>query len=648
MSKTKKERELLLKRSYAQFVESDHKACLETIKKAITIDPHCYKSYYLLSLLYEDTAEEFSFLLLACYLRKNDINLWIKAYSLAKDNKLKIQILLQIYKITDSKTKREILYELLKLYTVTNDLLSIYKIQIKLLKFTGDDFHQLMNELILNVYKNRGNFQKSICINLLKEIFNYKLLINAQNYLNIVYLLFKSNLFHLLKKFKKYCSIKLKNTLYKEIIFLNRKILKKDYSYFDSEYTDLIFFYVDFLVANDKLNDALSVLNNLSERNLRILSQRFFYKQTVFKNPLLNNLIINCRSRNVSFDYLLKLRVSCILFTMKESSSMQIFSYLYSIDPYNNHLKKIIGKDICYSINDPYSLIKKFIRNSKKENINYLNNATEIEGEKSLYLLTNNNKLEKKENILKRRRERKLWGIESNDWLSLLYNFIIDTKDTKMIRQLFTSNNLYVLRREQIIFLALISIRISIQLNDFDLFLESFKKLNNNYHLINYFLSIKEFNFLDSRFYNAQRAIQKYLKTKYKDEISVDTELSELSTIYLSTFLPHYLFKETLEYLLSIYDKNVLMIPIYITMSMSRKIENKRELINKAFSTVTDDYNRGRIAQFVGLNGKAEECYKKVESKFSYFNLALIYKNNDNLLMYKKLTKKIKDMKVNE
>ncbi|KCZ73992.1 hypothetical protein H311_05046, partial [Anncaliia algerae PRA109] len=157
---------------------------------------------------------------------------------------------------------------------------------------------------------------------------NYKLLINAQNYLNIVYLLFKSNLFHLLKKFKKYCSIKLKNTLYKEIIFLNRKILKKDYSYFDSEYTDLIFFYVDFLVANDKFNDALSVLNNLSERNLKILSQRFFYKQTVFKNPLLNNLIINCRSRNVSFDYLHKLRVSCILFTMKESSSMQIFSYL--------------------------------------------------------------------------------------------------------------------------------------------------------------------------------------------------------------------------------------------------------------------------------------------------------------------------------
>ncbi|RVD90902.1 hypothetical protein TUBRATIS_26640, partial [Tubulinosema ratisbonensis] len=129
-----KEKEILLKRSYNLFVSSDKEECLELLKQAVQLDPYCHKPYYLLSLLYEETEQELPFLLMSCYLKKNDINLWVKAYSLPQDPLQKVRILNQIYKITDSKTKREILYELLKLYSLLNDTNKIYKTQIKLLK----------------------------------------------------------------------------------------------------------------------------------------------------------------------------------------------------------------------------------------------------------------------------------------------------------------------------------------------------------------------------------------------------------------------------------------------------------------------------------------------------------------------------------
>lgn len=684
----KKEVGKLLTEANIDFVNSKLDSALKKLKKVIQCAPTCHQAYFSIGLIYEEKNEfkkAFEFFKLCSNLKKTDHDLLQKLYLYSKDLNKKEDTLYFLEKMQD-KSKLD---EMLKLAV---DL----QINDKIQEYQIEKFSDFSAQFILSL--NMKNLKKvilKIFNQFIEQYHNNKLtrdffdevimkLFNNQEYDFLFEIFTKLNSLDISLKNQLIFAISLENT--KNFLLYNNTDFYKKFPY-DSALESL---YLQLGEYNMNVLEYLSEINDLNIKKIALkkLAEK---SETCLKHDEYHkcNLYYYLKYLDCAFDdNQIRLIVSSIyqeqgeLELTKQYTDLSTISFT-SFESTIQFFKKVKDKKIlrytqkdCAEMRKIYNQTVKmrenFLNLSKEEIEMYFNINSQLLNDffNNLYIfpsnlghfknyLTKNERTENQCDII----FRSLHGLYTNEWFDIVqmnFHMLIQSMDSNAFKIAFRSLDALIFKENDIIFdLVFLIMKYCIIHNNLDILSKMLKKLfhfNDTffylYHFVlNFFVDYPN-NFEYRKVYVNLRRI--YLRNYDKNGIIIDNFL------YLTTYVPFFLYPETLDKIDKIYDnkekscaETILLAIIFFNNSRSRRISNRNYYIQKGFNllksvdTNNDNglkyYNLGRAYQHFGLNGFAEMYYRKCfdteYADYAKFNLIVIYKKNGSIDLIKEIYK---------
>lgn len=668
------------------FVNGNLDIALEKFKKAIQLSPTCHQAYFSIGLIHEEKDEiekAYEFFKFCFNLKRKDENLLDKLYQYSIELGKKDETLYFLEKIHDNSKLDEMIL-----------LAKELNLDEKEQEFIIEKENDFSEEFLLNL--SPKNLKKAISKIIEKFTDRYN---NNKEYTglfdNILDILYKNSFFKLISEISTKINMD-RVSIKTKLIFAISQEKNKEYI-ISTSLNDIGDFTYDpscknlFFALGEYRKDILELLSKVNDLDIEKEAFKKLAEKAEFcaihdSNHKCNLYYYLEYLKRVPDDNQIRLIVYSIYREKGDLEEAKLYSNLENtsfqgLESAVQFFKRVKDKKAlrfshfdCTEIRKIYQLSIKMRENFlslSDEEILVFNNIMSLllnDFFTNLYIFSSNIgtlksfflKNEKKEN-----HEEivylSLHGLHTNEWLDIVktnFHTVLQTQNQNCLEILFRSLDASIFRDTEHFFdLSFILIKYSVILNSLGYLNRIIKKLYqfkitsfNLYHfLLNFFIDY----FNEHSYRRVYVNIRKIYFRQYKKTGKIQNNF-----IFLSTYVPFFVFPDTLDKLDKIYKntqletkETILLAIIFFNNAKSRRITNRNYFIKrgmdlmKSLQETENDghvlYNLGRAYHHFGLNGIAEMYYKKCldtpYKDIAKFNLILIYKKTNSFDLIEKL-----------